>query len=121
MKYANMIVNGLVGLVFLVFGLNGFLHFIPMPPMEGDPATFAGVMMSTGYMTVLKVLEVVLGAMILFGYKRPLAYILLAPLVVGILLFELLIAKQPGIGVVLTLLLGYLIYANRARYMPIVA
>jgi preprotein translocase subunit Sss1 len=121
MKYLLLIANGLVGLVFFVFGLNGFLNFMPMPPMEGDTAVFAGVLMSSGYMYAIKVLETIFGAMILFNFHRPLAYMLLAPIVIGIFFFEIFIAKEIGIGLVLTGLLGFLIYTNRERYMPIVS
>jgi putative oxidoreductase len=120
MKIATLIINILVGLVFVVFGLNGFLHFIPMPPMTGDPATFIGVIASTGFLQVVKILEIIIGACILIGFQRPLMYVLLMPIVISILLFELLIAKQPGIGVLLFALNAYLLYTNRERYMPMI-
>jgi putative oxidoreductase len=117
MKYAILAANILVGLVFTVFGLNFFFGFMPMPPMEGDMGTFAGVLASTGFLKAVKVLEVAFGVMILANFQRPLAYILLAPIVVGILFTEIFVMKQPGIAVVLTALLGFLIYSNRERYM----
>jgi putative oxidoreductase len=120
MKIATLILNSLLGLVFVVFGLNGFLNFIPMPPMAGDAGTFAGVIASTGFLKVVKILEIVVGACILIGFQRPLMYILLMPIVVGILLFELLIAKQPGIGVLLFVINAFLLYTNRDRYMPMI-
>jgi uncharacterized membrane protein YphA (DoxX/SURF4 family) len=116
MRYAVLAANILVGLVFTVFGLNFFLGFMPMPPMEGDMGTFAGVLASTGFLKAIKVLEVIFGLMILANFQRPLAYILLAPIVVGILFTEIFVMKQPGIAVVLTALLGFLIYTNRERY-----
>ena len=89
MKYALLAASILLGLVFVVFGLNFFLHFIPMPASMGENADkFAGVMAATGYMTVIKVLEVALGAMLLTGFQRPLATILIAPIAVGILLLR---------------------------------
>jgi putative oxidoreductase len=120
MKIATLILNSLLGLVFVVFGLNGFLNFIPMPPMAGDAGTFAGVIASTGFLKVVKILEIVFGACILIGFQRPFMYILLMPIVVGILLFELLIAKQPGIGVLLFVINAFLLYTNRDRYMPMI-
>lgn len=121
MKIVTLVANGLIGLVYVVFGLNFFFHFIPMPPMSGDSATFIGVLASTGFMTVVKVLEIVIGLFILGGVQRPLMYVLLMPITLNILLFELLIAKQPGIGVVLTGLLAFLIWNSREKYLPMVS
>jgi putative oxidoreductase len=117
MKIATLVINVLVGLVFTVFGLNGFLNFIPMPEMPDGPVkTFTGVMMSTGFMHVVKALEVIFGVMILANFKRPLAYVLLMPIIVCIVLFEILIAKQPGLGILLLLLNGFLLWTNREKY-----
>ena len=50
MRVVRLIARILLGLVFTVFGLNGFLHFLPMPPMSGPPADFFGALFHTGYM-----------------------------------------------------------------------
>jgi putative oxidoreductase len=121
MKVTNLIINVLVGLAYTVFGANFFFNFIPMPPMTGDPATFIGVLASTGFMTVVKVLEIVGGLMLLTGVQRPLGYVILMPITVVIAMFEIFIAKQPAIGILLFLLLSFLIWSNRERFMPIVA
>jgi putative oxidoreductase len=121
MKIATTVSTYLVGLVYTVFGLNGFLHFIPMPPMSGDAGAFAGILMSTGFMQVVKIIEIICGVMLLANFKRPLAYILIAPITVCILLFEILIAKTPGIGIVLTALVAFGLYSFRDRFWPIVA
>ncbi len=117
MKYVILVANILIGLVFVVFGLNGFLHFIPMPtPTEPG---FMKEMMDSGFIYVIKVIEIICGAMILFNFQRPLAYIILFPIVIGILLTEIFIMKQPSIGVALIGLLSLLIYSNREKYMGI--
>jgi putative oxidoreductase len=122
MNIVSTLLNVLLGLVFVVFGLNGFLNFIPMPATMGpDMDAFGGVMASTGFLKVIKALEIVCGLMIIGNFKRPLAYIILFPIVVGICLVELLIMKQPGIGLLLVAILGFLIYQNRDKYMPMVA
>lgn len=121
MKHLPLIANLLVGLVYTIFGLNGFFQFIELPPMNADAAAFAGVLVSSGFMTVVKVMEVVFGFCMIIGFQRPLMHVLIAPITVSIVLFELLIAKQPGIGIVLALLTAYVIYVNRARFLPIVA
>ncbi|MCA9535998.1 MAG: DoxX family protein, partial [Myxococcales bacterium] len=69
-----------LGLAFTVFGLNGFLHFLPMPPMSGEPAAFMGALAATGYMfPLIKGTEVVAGLLLLGNRLVPLALTLLAP------------------------------------------
>jgi uncharacterized membrane protein YphA (DoxX/SURF4 family) len=121
MKYLSLIANLIVGLTYTIFGLNGFFHFIPLPEMNADSATFTGVLFSTGFLTVVKVMEIVFGLCILIGYQRPLMHVLIAPITLTIVLFELLISKQPGVGILLALLTGYMLFVYRARFLPIVA
>jgi uncharacterized membrane protein YphA (DoxX/SURF4 family) len=85
----------LLGLIFVVFGLNGFFHFIPQPPMSGPPADFAGAMIATGYLfQLLKGTEVIAGALLLSGRLVPLALTVLAPVVVNIVAFHLFLAPS---------------------------
>jgi uncharacterized membrane protein YphA (DoxX/SURF4 family) len=110
----------LLGLVFFVFGLNFFLHFIPQPPMSGPPADFAGAMMATGYLFVLvKVTEVASGALLLAGRFVPLALALLAPVVVNIVAFHAFLAPS-GIAVPLVVLAleVFLAWSYRGAYAP---
>jgi uncharacterized membrane protein YphA (DoxX/SURF4 family) len=94
----------LLGLVFVVFGLNGFLHFLPQPPMSGPPAEFFGALVATGYLIpLLKGTEVVAGTLLLSGRYVPLALTLLAPVIVNILGFHLFLAPS-GLGVPLVVL-----------------
>ncbi len=120
MKNLSNVPVFLLAIVYLVFGANFFLHFIPMPPATGDAATFFGVIYSTGFLTFVKVLEIILGAMLLVKATRPLALLLIAPISVNILLFEVFIAHQPGIGVLLVILNALAIYHLKNRYMGIV-
>ncbi|MFY8091629.1 MAG: hypothetical protein ACOVMI_10275 [Chitinophagaceae bacterium] len=110
----------LLGLVYLVFGLNFWLKFLPMPPMTGDPATYFGVMYSSGYLTVVKVLEVVIALLLFVPKTRALALLLIAPITINILLFELCIAKAPGIGIILLLVNAIGIFLNKDKYWAIV-
>jgi hypothetical protein len=118
MKIAKLIITYLVGFVFFVFGGMFFLH-MPMPAMPGDAGVWAGIMVSSGYMAVVKVLEVVIGAMLLLNFKRTLAWLLLLPIVVNIALFEVCLAKAPGLGIVLVLLNLFMVYANKESYQGI--
>lgn len=85
----------LLGLIFFVFGLNGFLHFLPQPPMSGPPAAFAGALFATGYMfPLIKATEVIGGLLLLSGRLVPLALTILAPVVVNIFAFHLFLAPS---------------------------
>src|SRR5271167_4307945 len=84
----------LLGLLFLVFGLNGFLHFIPMPPPSGLAGQYMGVLFVTHYLTPVFVLEVAGGALLLANRFVPAALVLLGPVLVNILIFHSLMAPE---------------------------
>jgi uncharacterized membrane protein YphA (DoxX/SURF4 family) len=85
----------LLGLVFFVFGLNGFLQFMPQPPMPERAGAFLGALAATGYMfPLIKSVEVVGGALLLSNRFVPLALAIIAPNVVNIVLFHTVLA--PG-------------------------
>ena len=107
MKIATVIARVLLGLMFVVFGSNGFLHFLPMPPMPGHAGEFIGAMYATGYLKVIAALQVVGGALLLLGRWVPLGLTLLGPIIVNILLFHVFLAREglPMAGVVCVLAL----------------
>lgn len=123
MFWAVLIARVLVGLPFFVLGLDHFLHLIPMPtPDFPENATkFIGALTATPYMTVVKVLEVVCGALILSGRFVPLGLVIATPVAVNIMLFDLLLVGKPGLGEVLTGLCGFLIWAYRSHFAPLFA
>ncbi len=105
----DMIAQALLGLVFFVFGLNGFIGFLPLPEFEGDAADYMGGLAAAGYFfPVLKLVETVSGLLLLLRLFSPLALVLLAPVVVQILLFHLFLdlAGLP-MAIVITLLQAY--------------
>ncbi len=110
----------LLALIYLVFGSNYFFHFIAMPPMAGNAGTFAGVLFTTKFLLVVKTLEVALALLLLVPQSRALALLLIAPITVNILLFELLIAQQPGIGILMVILNTIAIYQLKDKYLSIV-
>lgn len=112
--------RSILGLGFFVFGLNGFLHFLPQPPLAGVPAEFFGALFATGYMLpLIKATEVVTGILLLSGRYVPLALTVLAPVVVNILAFHLFLAPAGLVIPILFAALGvYLAYAHRAAFAP---
>jgi len=87
-----------MGGAFLVFGLNGFAHFLPTPEPPPKAAAFATALVSTGYMIPLIVgTQVFSGALLLGGVTVPLALVLIAPVLVNILCFHLFL-DPAGIG-----------------------
>ena len=95
MKIAALIARILLGLVFVVFGLNGFLHFIPQPPMPpSDVTTFFTILVKSHYMVPVFALQVIGGALLLIGRFVPLGLTLLAPVLFNILLTHILLAPS---------------------------
>lgn len=100
----------LLGLIFFVFGLNGFLGFLPMPELPEAAGKLMGAFAETGYFfPVLKGTEVIAGALLLSRRFVPLALLLLAPVVVQIVLFHAFLAPAGmALPIVVVLLEGYL-------------
>lgn len=87
----------LLGLIFFVFGLNGFLNFIPVPPMPENVMAFMGGLMAAPYFfPVLKGSEVACGLLLLINKKVPLALLILAPICLQIFLFHAVMT--PGLN-----------------------
>lgn len=86
MKLAANIVAVLLGAIFIVFGLNFFFNFIAIPqPPEGSPAAaFIGAMYSTGYLKLIKVLEIVGGLLLVLPRLRCLGLIIIGAIVFNI-------------------------------------
>lgn len=115
------IIGGLLGLVFIVFGLNYFFNFLPNPPMEegSPPAMFIGAMYSTGFLGFVKVLELVGGVLTTIPRMRRLGLLILGPIVVNILAFNVFVAPggwtQPPVLIVVAFA-GFLLWAERKSF-----
>jgi uncharacterized membrane protein YphA (DoxX/SURF4 family) len=105
----------LLGLAFFVFGLNGFLHFIPQPPISGPPANFVGAMLATGYLfPLVKGTEVVAGLLFLSNRYVPLALAVLAPVLINIVAFHVFL-EPAALALPLVLLAAELYLARSYR------
>ena len=94
MKIALTIARYFLGLIFTVFGLNGFLNFIPMSPVPPLAGQFASALVQSHYMTVVFVIEITAGVLLLATRFVPLALTIIAPVIVNIVLFHVFMA--PG-------------------------
>jgi hypothetical protein len=113
-----------LGLAFAVFGLNGFLHFLPTPSGTPEAAlAFGGALARTGYMfPLIKGTEVVVGALLLSNLFVPLSLALIAPVIVNIVAFHAALAPSGvGLGLVLLALELYLAWTYRAAFRPMLA
>ena len=115
----------LLGLVFFVFGLNGFLNFIPPPaepPPEGAMA-LAVALMKSGYLfQLIKGTEVVAGALLLANRFVPLALALVAPVIVNIFAFHAFLAPSGvGLAAALVALELVLAWSYRNAFRPMLA
>jgi uncharacterized membrane protein YphA (DoxX/SURF4 family) len=117
MKIATLIARILLGLLFLVFGLNGFLHFIPMTPPVGLAGQYIGALFLSHYLVAVFLLQTIGGALLLADRFVPLALVLLGPVLVNILLFHALMAPE-GLPIALsaTVLWAILFYAVRRAF-----
>ena len=122
MKIATIISRNLLGLIFVVFGSNTFLHFIPMPPPpEGPARDFMTALFVSHYLYVVGALQVAGGVLLLLGRRAPLGLVLLGPVIVNILCFHLLMAPAglPMAAVVSALAL-FLLWRYREHFAGIV-
>jgi len=121
MKYVIVIVRVLLGLMFLVFGSNAFLKFIPMPEMHGQSGAFITALVSSGYMYVVAVLQVLGGLCLLLGARFvPLGLTLLGPVIVNIVLYHIFLDTQGlPMAIVVALLALFLLWIYRFKFPAI--
>lgn len=109
-----------LGLIFVVFGVNGFLNFLPTPAPPPAAAAFAGALFQTGYFfPLMKSVEIVAGLMLLSGRFVPLALVLLAPIIVNIVAFHVFLAPDPVMPILVTVPELYLAWVWREAFKPL--
>ncbi len=124
MKILTVVVRTLLGLVFVVFGLNGFLHFIPMgslPPPDSPAGHFFAAVSATGYMQVVFACQILGGLLLLVNFLPVLGLAILCPVVFNIVLFH--VTMDPSglpLAIVVAVLTLYLIWAYWDHYRHLV-
>src|SRR5437762_12825876 len=117
MKNLTSIVRSLLGLTFVVFGLNAFLQFIPLPPPQGLAGDFMKALLVSHYYYVVAILQIAGGAICLLGRFVPLGLTLLGPVIVNILLFHIFLEPSGlPLAVVVSALQLFLVWANRQAF-----
>lgn len=118
MKILVLIARTLLGLVFLVFGLNGFLMFIPTGPMPtGLAGQFVTVLLQSHYVLVVCALQIAGGALLLVNRYVPLGLTILGPIIVNILLYHLLLYHMGvGIAMIVAILWGIVAFYHRQSF-----
>jgi uncharacterized membrane protein YphA (DoxX/SURF4 family) len=121
MKILTIIARILLGLIFVFFGSNGFLHFLPMPPLpQGVTGEYLHAFFASGYVYVISGFQVAGGLLLLIGRFVPLGLTILAAIIVNIWTFHLLMAPE-GLppAVVVTILELFLVWSYRDRFAGI--
>ena len=117
MKIVILIARLLLGLIFVVIGLNGFLNFLSMGPMPtGLAGQFIGALFQSHYFFVVAALQILGGALLLVNRFVPLALVLLGPVIVNILLYHLFL-NPAGIGLAIAVtILWFIVFYGHRQY-----
>lgn len=119
MNFLTHIPAAILAFLFLFGGINYFFPLVSVVAVTGNQFTFFSLLTSTGYMAVVKIVEIIGGVLIIMPTKRALAAIILAPISVNILLFEICIVGTPGIGVALIALVAIIIFQEKQKFMAL--
>src|SRR6266404_3280130 len=122
MKIATIIARSLFGLIFVVFGSNMFLQFIPMPPpSEGPARDFMTALFVSHYLYVVGALQVVGGLVLFTGRWVPLGLTLVGPVIVNIVCFHALMAPAGlPMAIVVSALAAFLFWRHREHFAGLV-
>jgi len=121
MKILTLIARLLLGLIFVVLGLNGFLNFLSMGPMpSGLAGQFIGALVLSHYFWVVAALQIAGGALLLVNRFVPFGLVLLGPVIVNIILYHVVL-NLTGIALAIVVAILWLIvfYAHRQYFSGI--
>jgi putative oxidoreductase len=127
MKYAPTIVGALLGFLFVAFSLMVLLKLVPTPPppADGSPiALFMGAFIPTGYITFVKIFELIGGILVAIPRTRNLGLLVLGPIIINIVAFHAFIAKGVGLFspplVLIVLLAAFLLWSERKAFAQLI-
>ncbi len=117
MRIVVLIARLLLGLVFLVFGLNGFFGFLNMGPMPtGLAGQFIGALFLSHYFWVIAALQIAGGVLLLVNKFVPLGLVLLGPVVVNILLYHIFLNPSGALIAVVVAVLWFVVFYAKRQY-----
>ena len=117
MKIVTLIARILLGLIFVVFGLNGFLNFLSMGPMPtGLAGQFIGALFMSHYYWVIAALQIVGGLLLLVNRFVPLALVLLGPVIVNILLYHVFLNTAGSVPAIVVTIVWFITFYRHRQY-----
>lgn len=128
MKHLPTLDSALLGLAFITFGANFFLNFIPMPvdpsPADAPHKLFMAAMFPTGYLTFVKVLEILGGVLVALPKTRNIGLLVLGPIIVNILAFHVFLTKGAGLTdppvIAIALLSAFVLFSERKSWLGLI-
>ena len=117
MKIVILIARLLLGLVSVVFGLNGFLNFLNMgPPPTGLAGQFIGALFLSHYFWVVAALQIVGGVLLLLNRFVPLALVLLGPVIVNIICYHIFLHPSGAALAIVVTILWFIVFYGKRQY-----
>ena len=110
MKIAVLVARILLGLMFVVFGLNGFLNFLKMPPPTGLAGQYMGALFASHYLMVVFAVQLIGGLLLLSGQFIPLGLVLLGPVIFNIVLFHAFLLPVGFQAAALAVILWFIVF-----------
>lgn len=121
MEKAKLIIRILLGLMLVIFGLNKFLQFMPLPPLPKATAEFMGALIKSGYiMVIVAIVEIITGLLLLLNKYQSLALIVIFPVLLNAFLFHLFLDIAGIGGAVIAITMNiFLLIQNKEVYNQI--
>ena len=117
MKIVTLIARILLGLISLVFGLNGFLNFLNMGPMPtGLAGQFMGALILSHYYWVVAALQIAGGLLLLVNRFVPLALVLLGPVIVNIICYHVFLNPSGAAMAAVVTILWFIVFYGKRQY-----
>jgi putative oxidoreductase len=118
MNKAKLIIRVLFGLMLVIFGLNKFLQFMPMPPMPEAAGEFMGALVKSGYlMIIVAIVEVVAGVLLLVNKYQFLVLVVVFPVILNAFLFHIFLDLAGIGGAAIAMAMNiFLFFANKESY-----
>jgi len=112
----------LFGIFCLVFGVNKFANFLPIPEIAGEGGTLFGIYLSSGFLKLIGILEALGGLALIFGKFVPMALVFLVAIMFNAVVFHILHDPAGIGGAIVGLALGViLVFAHKSRFLSILS